>query len=121
MSDEIFERLEAFIYKEGFGYTLPFPFLIKKKPITKELSLDGDLKITGDDADEFLIAFGKEFNVDISKFIFSDYFGDEGDPVLPSIIRGLSGKKKIVKKELKIIHLIKAIGIGRLDEEVINS
>lgn len=51
-------------------------------PLTPEITLEEDLKITGDDADEFIIAFGKEFNVDISEFDFSKYFDAEGQGCL---------------------------------------
>ncbi|MBL0335898.1 MAG: DUF1493 family protein [Chitinophagaceae bacterium] len=87
MSDEIFNKLKGFISDQGYGYTLPWPFLFKKKEIKRETSLEADLKISGDDSEEFLLAFGKEFNVDVSKFHIGEYFGDEGDQILPSIIR----------------------------------
>jgi len=121
MSDEIFNRLKKFISEQGFGYTLPWPLLFKKKEIKRETTIERGLKITGDDSDEFLIAFGKEFNVDVSKFPIGDYFGDEGDPILPSIIRFLTGKKRRQTKTLTIGQLEKAVIAGRLDEEVINS
>ncbi len=121
MSDEIFDRLKKFISEQGFGYTLPWPLLFKKKEIKRETSIEKGLKITGDDSDEFLIAFGKEFNVDVSQFPIGDYFGDEGDPILPAIIRMFTGKKKRQTKELTIGQLEKAVIAGRLDEEVINS
>lgn len=121
MSDEIFNKLKSFVTEQGFGYTLPWPFLFKKKELSYETSLERNLRITGDDADEFLIAFGKEFNVDVSKFPIGDYFGDEGDPILPALIRMFTGKKKRKTKELTIGHLEKAVLAGRLDEEIINS
>lgn len=121
MTDEIFNKLKIFITDQGFGYTLPWPLLFKRRVIKRETSLEGDLKITGDDADEFLIAFGKEFNVDVNKFPIGDYFGDEGDPLLPAIIRLFKGNDKREKKTLTVGHLEKAIIAGRLDEEVINS
>lgn len=120
MNDEIFNKIKVFILDEGFGYTLPYPLHIKKKEITRETTLEGDLRITGDDSDEFLIAFGKEFNVDVSKFPIGDYFGDEGDPILPAIIRFLFNKKKRQTKPLTVGQLEKAVIAGRLDEEVIN-
>jgi hypothetical protein len=120
MSEEIFDKLKDFVFAQGFGYTLPWPFLLKKKEIKKETTLETDLRITGDDSDEFLIAFGKEFNVDVSQFPIGNYFGDEGDPILPAILRFFVNKKKRQTKELTIGHLEKAVIAGRLDEEVIN-
>jgi len=65
------------------------------------------LNITGDDADTFLISFGKEFNIDVSEFPIGDYFGDEGDTILPSIIRFLTNRKKQSRKTLTVGHLEK--------------
>ncbi len=111
MSDEIFEKLKRFIIKERWEYDFT---------LTRETTIEEGLGITGDDSDEFLIAFGREFNVDVSQFPIGDYFGDEGDPILPAIIRMFTGKKKRQTKELTIRHLEKAVIAGRLDEEVIN-
>lgn len=120
MNDEIFNKLKKFVTDQGFGYTLPWPFLFKKKKINRDTSLEDDLKITGDDSDEFLIAFGKEFNVDVSKFPIGDYFGDEGDTILPAITGVFTGKTKRQTKKLTIRDLENAVIAGRLDEEVIN-
>jgi hypothetical protein len=84
--------------------------------------LEKDLGIYGDDAMEYVIAFGKKFNVDVSKFMAADYFSPEGGFRLPpAIIKFFGGKKKPRQKELTINHLIKSVIAGRLDEEVINS
>jgi acyl carrier protein len=121
MDDVIFENLKKFIYNQGFGYTLPFPFLFKKKVLTRESCIESDLRISGDDADEFLVDFGKEFKVNISKFPIGDYFNDEGDPWLPALLRSILGRKARKAKSLTIGQLEKAVLAGRLDEEVINS
>ena len=121
MGNEIFEKIKKFIYRYGYGYTLPFPLLFKKKNITRDTLLEKDLGITGDDADEFMLRFGKEFNINISQFEIGNYFGDEGDPILPAIIRTVTGKEKRSIKLITVGHLEKAVIAGRLDEEVINS
>jgi acyl carrier protein len=120
-NDKILEQLRLFIYDQGLGYTLPFPFLFKRKLISRHTRLQEDLRITGDDSDEFMAAFGKEFNVDVKNFRIGDYFDDEGDPILPSIIRTLFGKTKRTTKTLTIGQLEKSVRAGRLDEDVINS
>lgn len=112
MDDEILNRLKIFITKERWEYNFP---------LERETSIEKDLKITGDDADEFLIAFGREFKVDVSRFPIGDYFGDEGDSILPAIIRLITGKKKRQTKVLTIGHLEKAVLAGQLNEEVINN
>jgi acyl carrier protein len=82
--------------------------------------LEDDLGVSGDDAVEFIAAFGKEFNVDVSHFMAADYFEPEGDIILLSILRFLTGRKKQSKKILTVGHLEKAIVAGRLDEDVIS-
>jgi hypothetical protein len=111
MSEDIFERLKKFIVEERWEYDFP---------LTRETTIEKELGITGDDSDDFLIAFGKEFNVDVSQFRIGDYFSGEGDPILPAIIRLFTGKKKRQRKILTISHLEKAAIAGRLDENVIN-
>jgi acyl carrier protein len=95
---------------------------VEESDIALETSLETDLGIYGDDAIEYIIAFGKEFNVDVSKFMAADYFSSEGGFKLPpAIIKFFGIKKNPRKKELTIMHLIKAVTASRLDEEVINS
>jgi acyl carrier protein len=112
MNDTIFNRIKQFTNKQAG--------IIEEK-ITENSSLENDLGIYGDDAVEFIIAFGKEFNVDVSKFMAAKYFSPEGDIILPGIIRLVTGKKKSKQKDLTVRHLMKAITSGRLDEDVINN
>lgn len=112
MNDTIFNRIKQFTNKQAG--------IIEEK-ITENSSLENDLGIYGDDAVEFIIAFGKEFNVDVSKFMAAEYFSAEGDTILPGIIRLFTGKKKPKQKDLTIKHLMKSITAGRLDEEVIKN
>ncbi|WP_276504407.1 DUF1493 family protein [Terrimonas pollutisoli] len=112
MNNEIFDRLKRFTIKQA---------AVTEKEVTENAGLENDLGVSGDDAVEFIIAFGKEFNVDVSKFMAADYFSPEGDSILPAFIRMVTGKKHPKQKELTIKHLEKAIIAGRLDEEVINS
>ena len=120
MEDEILNEIRTFVYDGGWGYTLPFPFLFKKKEINRDTKLVVDLKITGDDADDFFIAFAEKFNVDISGFKIGDYFGNEEDFVA-SLIKDLFRNKEKGRKSLNIGQLEKAVIVGRLDEDVINS
>jgi hypothetical protein len=70
MESELFEKIKQFIVRQvGDEYL----------PITRETELRAHLKIDGDDADEFLIAFGKTFSVNISQFPIGDYFNSEGN------------------------------------------
>ena len=94
---------------------------IDRKEISISTRIENDLDITGDDAIEFLIEFGKRFNVDVSKFMAADYFAGEGLDSIGIISRFLTGRKKKERKALTVAHLIKAIKAGRLDETVIDS
>jgi len=120
MEDEILNEIRTFVYDGGWGYTLPFPFLFKKKEINRDTKLVVDLKITGDDADDFFIAFAEKFNVDISGFKIGDYFGNE-EEFVSSLIKDLFRNKEKGIKSLNIGQLEKAVIAGRLDEDVINS
>lgn len=89
--------------------------------INMETRLEDDLGVHGDDAVEFIIAYGKYYNVNISNFMAADYFNGEGLNVLNSLIGIFKKEKKASKKILTVGHLYKGILAGRLDEEVINS
>jgi acyl carrier protein len=100
-----FEKIQAFIV-EKIG--------VDELEVTRDTLLQDDLGVYGDDALELLIAFSNKFNVDISMFPIDDYFKGEGltFTLLPTI-------RKI--KPLNVGQLEKAVAVGRLDEEVINS
>ncbi len=74
--------------------------------------MEKQLGIYGDDATEIMLVYGKEFNVDVSKFMAASYFSGEGF--------SLFGKDEKTK-ELTLGDLEKGVIAGRLDEEVINS
>jgi len=87
--------------------------------MTEDTPLEEGLGIYGDDASDYILAFRKQFKVDVSKFMAGDYFIGEGVPI-SSIVRAIVGKQNKQKKQLLVLHLINAIKEGRLDEEVIN-
>jgi acyl carrier protein len=111
MNQELFNKVKEFAVNQA---------AVEENEVTESASIEDDLGVYGDDAVEFIIAFGKKFNVDVSKFMAAEYFSAEGDVILPAIIRFLTGKKQPKRKNLTIGHLEKAIVAGRLDEEVIN-
>lgn len=83
--------------------------------ITRETLIEGDLGVSGLDAEELILELSKKYNVDISNFRFRNYFYDEPG-ILDAI--GINGRKT---KPFTVGHFEKAIIAGRLDEEVINS
>lgn len=112
MKPEISASLKAFVVKHSCA---------DEEEVTSDASLEDDLGVSGDDAVDLIIAFGQKFHVDVSNFILSDYFCPEGDPILPALIKMITGKKSKKLKNLTVQHLQKGIIAGRLDEEVINS
>jgi acyl carrier protein len=70
MDNNLFEQIKQFVIFERGKYRFTLTF---------ETTLEGDLHITGDDAIEFIVAFGKRFNIDVSNFDFVRYFGGEGE------------------------------------------
>lgn len=116
--NEIFQNLTNFIYAVRWKY---------KQPLTYKTRLYEDLKIDGDDAIDFFSEFQKTFGLELSKFVIEKHFNGEGfDPIGFSILLRLFSKQKksnIYDKKISINlgHLVKAIKIGRLDEEIINS
>lgn len=84
-------------------------------PLTRETELRKDLKLWGDDAVEFIIAFSAEYDVDISSFDMNNYFPSEGDAILPAIRRLLSMQKKREYTVLTLGDLEQAIDKGKLD------
>lgn len=107
MENEIFNKLKTFVLEES---------TVDDQEITRETEIENDLGIYGDDADDFLIKFGKKFNVDVSQFPIGNYFSDEGDFILPAIIRFFTNTKKRERKSFTVGHLEKAIMAGKLDE-----
>jgi acyl carrier protein len=80
-------------------------------PITRDTLIEDELGVTGDDAYDLIISFGKKYKIKVDTFNLGKYFGDE--PGLFPINREI--------KPFTIGHLEKAVMAGRLDEEVINS
>lgn len=107
---ELFERLRRFILKEAF---------LSDIEITNSTVIETELGITGDDADDFIYAFSKEFNVDVSNFHIGKYFKGEGDTTVINFINFFNKNKPLdCPSELTVGHLKKAIKVGRLDDSI---
>jgi acyl carrier protein len=111
VKNDIFEKLKNFVIKESY---------VEDEVITTETKIADDLGVNGDDAVEFLIAYGKEFDVDVSKFMAADYFSPEGSGFISLIKSFLRIEDDSTKKHLTVGHLLKGIEAGRLDEGVMN-
>jgi acyl carrier protein len=105
INTELFEKIKSFVEKARWKYNFP---------LTRETKLTQNLRIAGKDGVDFIVAFGKEFKVDVSEFMAADYFEPEG-------MNWLIPKSGKVTKDLTLGHLEKAVKAGKLNESVINS
>ena len=79
--------------------------------------IEKDVGITGDDAADYLVEFGKRYNVDLSNFNFDDHFDPEGYAPPGSIMSTFllfECKNNNDKKPLTIGDLLNAIAKGKL-------
>lgn len=96
MKTTLFDQIKDFIETQRWKYDFP---------LTRNTLLQKDLKIWGDDAVDFLEAFGKKFDVDLSTFKIDLYFRTEG---------GFSMFNSFFKEKNKY----KALTIGDLEDAV---
>lgn len=101
MNQDTFNDLVTFLHEKSRAFEVQ---------ISLETSIEDDLGVTGDDAEELIIEFSSRYNVDISSFDFTKYFYPE-----PFVL------KKSELSKLTVNHLLKSIEARRLDEAVINS
>jgi hypothetical protein len=88
---EVSAELKEFIRKE-IG-------LSPENPLNPSDTLEDDLGVTGDDADDFMGAFSKRFNVEPGDFDFHRYFEMEGFSVWPfSILTNWLHQRWSIKK-----------------------
>lgn len=107
MNDEIFNKIKLFVIEIRGEYKLN---------LTRETQLESDLKITGDDALEFLNEFGRRFNVNVQNIELSEYFAPEGSF---SLYRLIFVGKKTNRKTFTLGDLERAVIAGKLDDSVI--
>jgi Protein of unknown function (DUF1493) len=98
---EIWEELESFV-QAGTG-TFDIPLL-------EDTLIEDGLGCTGDDGIELITGYSKKFNVDISSFIFRDYFYPEPGPF---------GVPNYKIKPLTVGDLFRGIQAGKLNDSVI--
>lgn len=100
MNKELFNDLVSFLRRKSRAFEVL---------ITPETSIEEGLGVTGDDAEELIIEFGKRYNVDLSDFRFAKYFYPEPFALNVSKVSVLT-----------VNHLLKSIEAGCLNEAVIN-
>jgi hypothetical protein len=88
MNNDVFDEIKRFVIEKRGRF---------KKGLTRETQLEGDLKITGDDSDEFFKDFSERFEVDIDNLDLSQYFAPEGSFSLYRLLFfGKNSKRKII-------------------------
>lgn len=102
MNEQLFKELADFLHEQSHSFEVV---------ISPATAIEDDLGVTGDDGEELIINFSRQFNVNIDDFLFTRYFYPE-----PSFWRKMPEKIEI----LTAGHLLRAIEAGRLDEELIN-
>lgn len=93
---------------------------IDESRIHEATGLQNDLNLYGDDAIDFILKFGKKFKVDVSEFLAADYFRGEGIDLLGGVMQLFKKQNEKPIKILRVSHLLKAIEVGKLNEDVIN-
>jgi acyl carrier protein len=113
MDDLVLNKIKRFLESDRWG--------LGEREIKRSTRIEQDLRLTGNDAVEFIVAFGKEFGVDITNFMANEYFDAEGiihipfENVINSLIDFLFGiKNKKHKKVLTIEDLERAIELKEL-------
>ncbi|WP_315734541.1 MULTISPECIES: DUF1493 family protein [unclassified Bradyrhizobium] len=61
-----------------------------RRPLFDETDVARDLGVDGEDAREFLLAFQRQFEVDLPDFAFDRHFGPEGFTLTGFVLRLLS-------------------------------
>jgi hypothetical protein len=81
--------------------------------VNDNTTLFGELELIGLDADTFVDAFSKEFNVDFKGLKFDDYFVDVSN--LPFYYWYLKAfkKERLIRKGFKLNHLVKVVKAGK--------
>lgn len=109
MPNSVWENLESFVRVEAG--------ISGRKTLTRQLGLESDLDLTGDDADDFMGKFFEKFEVKHGDFQFDRYFCGEG--FNPFVILGFLFSAKLRRKydrePLTLGMLEKAIEIGVWD------
>ncbi len=103
---------------EFVAFVKEYQDILKDDDIHPSADIEEDLYMWGEDGIEFLIAYGKRFNVDLTSFMADKYFAAESAIYLEKIVRLFGVKRK--RKSLKLYHLQKGIHSGVLNENVIN-
>lgn len=99
-TDRILQEIIVFMDENNWLYP--------RDIVKRETRIEEDLLISGHDAVDFLVSFGRHFNVDVSNFMADEYFEPEGKMVF------FDFQHKKNKKILTVGDLEKAVELGYL-------
>jgi hypothetical protein len=99
LDTDLHDKLVTFLRKE---------LMIREEILHGSIRIEADLGVTGDDAVELVLAFGKAFQVDVTEFRINEYFGPEGTDIFCLYPDAKS------RKNLTIDDLERAVLDGRL-------
>lgn len=108
--EDPWRHIVEFIESRGYN-----DFMGMKRHLTRETELVRDLKITGDDAVEFMDSFIECFLLEIEDFNFHDHFDEEGLWLLPRL------KKTNVKRKITLGMLERAVERGVWNSSQLNA
>ena len=105
MEDGIYLKVRAFVAQH---------WKVKREKLSETTRLAQDLGLDGDDAAEFMEKFSETFNVDLTSFDFSRYFGPEaGFNPFYSLYLLLFNRKKLRQDPLTLRDLAEAVRNNR--------
>jgi hypothetical protein len=106
---EVWEELVSFVAsRTGFR---------KTDILSRRFTLNRDIGVDGDDADEFMEEYFDHFGVDVGDYDWSRYFGEEGFNPLSVLIDLV--KRKPAPRLLTLGMLELAATMGRWDTEAL--
>jgi len=106
---ETWPDLVDFIAKEtGFS---------NKTKLSRQTTLNRDIGLDGDDADEFMAAYFKQFEVEYGNYDWSRYFGEEGFNPIGILIDVVRRKPALKPLTLGMLEL--AVTMGKWHTEIL--
>lgn len=101
MNNDMIEKIKAFVAEN---------LVVKKEKLTAGTRLLEDIGIDGDDAAEFIEVFSKKFDIDMTDFVFSEYFGPEAafNPII-YLYWFLFNRKKLQHTTITLSDLVEAV------------
>lgn len=103
--EQIFHEMRDFIHEFC---------AVPKKKISEATTLARDLRMDGDDAGDFMVAYADRFKVDLTDFVFVKYFGVEAafEPFSYLYLR-IFRPEEFRKPEITVADLVSAAKAGK--------